>query len=288
MAASVHVIERTSTLPVPAAEAFAWHERPGALERLTPPWERFKVVERSGGLEDGARVTALVRVGPISTRWVAVHRDYQPGRRFVDEQAEGPFAHWIHQHLFEPAGPDATRYTDRIEFAPHMGTVGAAAGMWLARPRIERMLAYRHALLPADLAAHARFRDRGSIHVAITGATGLLGAALTPFLTTGGHRVTRVTRRHSSGGIHWDPAAGVIDGPAFEGLDAVVHLAGENVGSRWTEDRKRRIRHRSATISISCTFFTSSGCAPFRSRMRASTPPRPAVFSRPADRPPLA
>jgi hypothetical protein len=244
MAAPFHVVERTSTLPVSAEEAFAWHERPGAFERLTPPWERVEVVERTGRIEDGARATLRVHAGPVSFRWVAVHQDYVQGRRFVDQQAEGPFSYWVHQHLFEPVGPAASRYTDRIEFAPPFGALGAAADIWLARPRAERMLAYRHSMLREDLAAHARFRSRGPLHVAITGASGMLGSALTPFLTTGGHRVTPVTRRaEPRGAIRWDPASGAIDVSAFEGLDAVVHLAGENVGVRWTGERKRRIRH---------------------------------------------
>ena len=243
MTSPFHVIERTSTLPASAEEAFAWHERPGAFERLTPPWERVEVVERTGGLEDGARATLRLHVGPVPLRWVAVHRDYVKGRQFVDEQAAGPFSHWIHQHLFEPVGPAASRYTDRIEFAPPFGTVGAAAGMWLARPRAERMVAYRHAMLREDLAAHARFRNQRPLHVAVTGASGLLGSALTPFLTTGGHRVTPVTRQPKPAhAIRWDPSSGAIDVSAFEGLDAVVHLAGENVGVRWTGERKRRIR----------------------------------------------
>jgi hypothetical protein len=243
MASPLHLIERTSTLPVSAEEAFAWHERPGAFERLAPPWERIEVLERSGGIQEGARTVVRVHAGPVSLRWVAQHRDYVPGRRFVDEQVEGPFSHWIHQHLFEPLGPSTSRYTDRIEFAPPFGTLGAAAGMWLARPRTERMLAYRHATLREDLAAHARFRSRGPMHVAVTGATGLLGSALLPFLSTGGHRVTPVTRGFRlRNAIRWDPSSGTIDAAAFEGLDAVVHLAGENVGARWTEARKRRIR----------------------------------------------
>jgi uncharacterized protein (TIGR01777 family) len=238
-----HVIERTSTLPVSAEEAFAWHARPGAFERLTPPWERVEVVERTGGIEDGARATVRLHIGPVPLRWVAVHREYLPGRRFVDEQVEGPFSHWVHQHLFEPVGPAESRYTDRIEFAPPFGTLGAAAGMWLARPRVERMLAYRHPMLREDLAAHARFRSQGTLRVAVTGASGMLGSALTPFLTTGGHRVTPVTRQATpSDAIRWDPASGAIDVSAFEGFDAVVHLAGENVGVRWTDERKRRIR----------------------------------------------
>jgi uncharacterized protein len=247
MPSPFHVIERTSTLPVSAEEAFAWHARPGAFERLTPPWERVEVVERTGGIEDGARTTMRVHTGPVPLRWVAVHRDYVQGRRFVDEQVEGPFSHWIHQHLFEPVGPAASRYTDRVEFAPPFGTLGAAAGMWLARPRVERMLAYRHPMLREDLAAHARFQSQGPLRVAVTGATGLLGSALTPFLTTGGHRVTPVTRQAKpSDAIRWDPASGAIDVSAFEGFDAVVHLAGENLGVRWTAERKRRIRQSRA------------------------------------------
>ncbi|MBA3893650.1 MAG: TIGR01777 family protein [Gemmatimonadales bacterium] len=243
MASPYHLIERTSTLPVSAEEAFAWHERPGAFERLVPPWERVEVLERTGGIRDGARTVVRVRAGPVSLRWVAQHREYVPGRRFVDEQVEGPFSHWSHQHLFEPLGPSASRYTDRIEFAPPFGTLGTAAGMWLARPRTERMVAYRHSILRDDLAAHARFRAQSPMHIAVTGAGGLLGSALLPFLATGGHRVTPVTRgSRPPDAIRWDPASGAIDVSAFEGLDAVVHLAGENVGLRWSEARKRRIR----------------------------------------------
>ena len=243
MASPFQVVERTSTLPASAEEAFAWHERPGAFERLTPPWERITVLERSGGIREGARTAVRLGLGPVGFRWVAVHREYVEGRRFVDEQVEGPFSHWIHEHRFEPLGPDTSRYTDRIEFGPPFGALGAAAGAWLARPRAERMLAYRHATLRDDLAAHVRHRDQPRLHVAVTGATGLLGSSLLPFLTTGGHRTSPVTRRRGrAGSIHWDPAIGVIDASALEGVDAVVHLAGENVGARWSDHRKRRIR----------------------------------------------
>ena len=237
------VVERSTTVPFTADEVYAWHARPGAFERLAPPWERLEILERSGGLEDGARTVVRVRVGPAAVRWVAVHRDHVPGRRFVDEQVEGPFAHWVHAHEFTPEG-SGSRVIDRIEYAPPYGLGGAAADLWLVRPRIARLLAYRHALLADDLAAHARFAERPRLRVAITGASGLIGRALTAFLTTGGHRVTRVVRSTPGGGdVGWNPARGIIDAPALEGMDAVVHLAGENVASgRWTAERKRRIR----------------------------------------------
>src|SRR4051812_32511436 len=91
MPATIAVVERSTALPVSAEAAYAWHERPGAFERLLPPWEHVSVVERVGGLRDGASVILRVGSGPVSLRWVSRHRDTLPGRRFVDEQVQGPF-----------------------------------------------------------------------------------------------------------------------------------------------------------------------------------------------------
>lgn len=81
--------------------------------------------------------------------------------------------------------------------------------------------------------------------VAISGASGLLGSALAASLQADGHRVLRFVRGGVTGDteIGWDPDAGRIDAPALEGIDAVVHLAGESIGGRrWTPEQKRRIR----------------------------------------------
>jgi len=81
--------------------------------------------------------------------------------------------------------------------------------------------------------------------ILVTGASGLIGAALTETLAEGGHQVFSLTRRASQNGhqISWSPDEGKLDGAALEGMDAVVHLAGENIaGGRWTPERKARIR----------------------------------------------
>ena len=81
--------------------------------------------------------------------------------------------------------------------------------------------------------------------VLVTGSTGLIGRALVPALTRAGHDVIRLVRRVPQAGeaaVRWDPARGEIDAPSLEGLDAVVHLAGEGIGDRrWTEAQKARI-----------------------------------------------
>ena len=79
--------------------------------------------------------------------------------------------------------------------------------------------------------------------IAITGATGLIGSALSRSLTSDGHEVVPVVRRPVTAGesaITWDPDAGTIDAAAFEGIDAVVHLAGAGIGDkRWSDEYKR-------------------------------------------------
>ncbi len=84
------------------------------------------------------------------------------------------------------------------------------------------------------------------MHVAITGSSGLIGSALVPALEAAGHRVSRVVRPQTSGvdgEIGWDPADGTIDASGFEGVDAVINLAGRSIGDRrWDAAEKHLIR----------------------------------------------
>jgi uncharacterized protein (TIGR01777 family) len=83
------------------------------------------------------------------------------------------------------------------------------------------------------------------MRVVVTGASGLVGSALVPFLGKHGHDVLRLVRRppRSADEVRWDPAAGRVDAAALAGIEAAVNLSGENLAEgRWTEERKHRLR----------------------------------------------
>jgi uncharacterized protein (TIGR01777 family) len=84
-----------------------------------------------------------------------------------------------------------------------------------------------------------------AMKVAITGASGMIGTALVPFLKAAGDEVVRLVRRQPRGPdeARWDTPRGEIDRGALDGLDGVVHLAGANLAERrWTADRKALLR----------------------------------------------
>lgn len=81
--------------------------------------------------------------------------------------------------------------------------------------------------------------------VAVSGASGLIGSALTRALQESGHDCGRLTRRapRYPGELEWHPERGLAEPTAVDGFDALVHLAGESVaGGRWTSEKRRRIR----------------------------------------------
>ncbi|HXI02861.1 MAG TPA: TIGR01777 family oxidoreductase [Candidatus Saccharimonadales bacterium] len=85
------------------------------------------------------------------------------------------------------------------------------------------------------------------MRILVSGATGLIGSSLVPYLENEGHHVTALVRS-GDGGVIWDPSTGVKDPAAVEGCDVVVHLAGESIAAgRWSPERKKRIRESRVT-----------------------------------------
>lgn len=77
--------------------------------------------------------------------------------------------------------------------------------------------------------------------IAITGASGLVGSALTESLKKDSHVVFPISRSGGDGVVRWDPEAGTIEADKLAGCDVIVNLAGEGIAQRWTREAKRRI-----------------------------------------------
>lgn len=256
--------QKSCSLDVPAKAAFSYHERPLALDRLLPPWQAISVQSQGEGIEKGVNVELKFRKFGFPVRLVANHTEYDPPRKFQDTLIRGPFSHWQHDHVFEDHGSHCT-LTDRIAFE----LPGVFRGVpWFSRPLLsdlERLFSYRHQVTQCDLAFanwSGAFAQGRALRIAITGSGGLIGRRLTSLLSVLGHtpipvrrsRYRGLTPSASSGqmasegkaitkcGHHevrpsewlWDPGVGLLEPRAFEGLDGFVHLAGAEIGKRWT------------------------------------------------------
>ncbi len=234
-----HRFSHSSHLPHAPEEVFAWHAKPDALPRLMPPWVPVKLKSQEG-IRDGERTHLRLGWEPLGLSWVAEHVDYSEGRMFTDVQVRGPFAEWKHRHVFEPS-QGGCRLTDDISFDLPASAIGDLAVAWIMRS-LRSQFSYRHTVTTNDLHLHHRY-SRRPLRIAVSGSSGLIGKALTSFLRTGGHDVLPIVRRPAEQGeIYWNINEGSIDTDSLEGVDAVVHLAGENLmAPRWTKTKKQRI-----------------------------------------------
>lgn len=138
-----HVFEKSVRIPASADRVFAWHEAPGALEKLIPPGDPVHVIEHTGGIRDGARVVLRMGYGPLALKWIAIHQGYAEGRQFQDRQQSGPFRFWLHTHTFDADGPNASVLHDHVEFELLFSPASEIAMPFVKR-KLESAFAYRH------------------------------------------------------------------------------------------------------------------------------------------------
>lgn len=138
------MFSKESLIRATPERVFAFHELPGALGRLTPPWETARIIQPPPNIRVGSTAIVETRLfGFLPARWVAEHTAYDPPRMFEDVQVSGPFRRWRHQHIIKPHAEGAI-LRDEIEYEPPLGFAGRLAAPLLIIPRLERMFDYRH------------------------------------------------------------------------------------------------------------------------------------------------
>ena len=135
---------KESIIHAPPEKVFAFHELPDAFERLVPPDEVVRLVQKADISQVGSRAVIEQKIfGIFPSRWVAEHIAYDPPRMFEDIQISGPFASWRHRHIIEPH-EDGAILRDDIEFEPPLSFLGQIAAPLAILPKLEKIFVYRH------------------------------------------------------------------------------------------------------------------------------------------------
>ena len=214
-------------------DVFKWHLRPHVVERfLLPP---FKVIRSSPPIDEGSEVEITGKWGIFPVHVVVQHHGLRYPEEFYDLQVKGPFKYWKHLHKAIPIDDKSCFWEDRISFS-------SIFSKWIKKD-IASTLRWRHKRLQNDLELFHRFPFQKK-RILISGASGFVGREISSFLQAAGHDVIKLSRRLalSKDAIFWDPEKEHFKLSDFEGFDAFIHLAGENIGSGpWTAEKKDKV-----------------------------------------------
>jgi ligand-binding SRPBCC domain-containing protein len=144
------VLERTQVVDVPIEEAFAFFADARNLERITPSWLRFRILEAPAALGAGARLRYRLSLFGLPIRWRTEIVTWYPPRSFVDVQRRGPFLLWEHTHRLRPVA-GGTEIYDHVRYRIFLGPLGALVRRLLVRGWVESIFDYRAEHVPALL-----------------------------------------------------------------------------------------------------------------------------------------
>ncbi len=135
---------KESVIKAPPERVFAFHELTDAIDRLIPPWETAKILQRADISEVGSQAIVETKMlGVFTWKWVAEHTAYDPPRSFEDIQVSGPFRSWRHRHVIEEH-PEGSVLRDEIEYEMPIPVFGPLAAPIGVTPRLEKLFDYRH------------------------------------------------------------------------------------------------------------------------------------------------
>lgn len=207
---------------------------------------------------------------PSSMKWTSRHEDFEQGRSFSDVMVSGTMRSWRHYREFSDEGSGTMlRETVTYEF-PVLSHLPQAVTKQLHRVfenELLRVFDFRTRQTTEDLAFHQAHgtlksqQDDAAAHsarvpelprvVAVSGASGMIGTQVCALLGGAGIEVRHLVRRDltdpasttpKNGEIAWDPDNEQIDDAALADVDAVIHLAGHPLASRFTAEHKRKVR----------------------------------------------
>lgn len=153
------VFRTVQELDASPSEVFPFFADALNLERITPPFLRFRVVTPPPiDMRAGALLDYRLRIHGVPIRWRTEITAWDPPNRFVDEQVRGPYRTWVHEPIFESLeGGARTKATDTVRYAAPGGRV--VERLFVYRD-VERIFAYRRKILAEKFSAAGVDRGR--------------------------------------------------------------------------------------------------------------------------------
>jgi ligand-binding SRPBCC domain-containing protein len=141
------VFEIEQVIPRLPKEVFPFFSDARNLERITPPWLHFRILDQSTPeIQEGTIFNYQLKIHGIPVRWRSRIESWEVNRQFVDTQLRGPYKLWHHTHLFEEV-PEGTKMTDRVIYELPFGFVGDLFGSRWVRKDVERIFQHRFKII---------------------------------------------------------------------------------------------------------------------------------------------
>lgn len=143
-----YFLERRQMIPRSRSETFAFFSDAFNLERITPPFLRFRIVTPAPiNMEAGTVIEYRLALFGAPIYWQTVIESWNPEELFVDTQTKGPYALWRHTHSFEEKGPLQTLMRDLVEYSIPYGALGRIAHGLFVERWLKQIFDYRAAMI---------------------------------------------------------------------------------------------------------------------------------------------
>jgi ligand-binding SRPBCC domain-containing protein len=139
-----HTLERSQVIERPRGEVFAFFGDAFNLERITPSFLRFRILnEPPIAMAEGATLDYRLSLFGIRFYWKTLIERWSPEESFVDVQLKGPYALWRHTHTFEELSPASTLVRDRVEYRIPYGPFGRLAHALIIKRTLKKIFDHR-------------------------------------------------------------------------------------------------------------------------------------------------